>query len=78
MNFITKLIAQPSHRGALPTLRAAVDPEARGGDYYGPNGFKEFSGDPVKVQAKPHARNGDHARRLFDLSEEMTGVQFSL
>lgn len=42
--------------GALPTLRAAVDPLAQGGDYFGPDGFNSFRGYPVKI-ATSAARN---------------------
>ena len=43
------IVAQPAARGAWPTLRAATDPGARGGDYYGPDGFAEQRGHPVLV-----------------------------
>ncbi len=63
---------------ALTTLRAAVDPQAHGGDYYGPDGRGEFRGYPVKVQASFNAHNIWDARKLWDVSEELTGVNYSL
>jgi hypothetical protein len=44
-------IAQPAQQGALPTLRAATDPGARGGEYYGPDGWLEFKGYPHRVSS---------------------------
>jgi len=63
-------------RGALPTLRAAVDPQARGGDYYGPRGLFELMGSPKKVRTSSAAKNEGDARRLWQISEELTGVRF--
>ena len=63
--------------GATPALRAALDPEARGGQFYGPGGWMEFKGPTVLV--KPHRRGRDMglARRVWEVSERMTGVNFS-
>lgn len=75
IEFFTPLAPGPA-RGALPTLRAAVDPEARGGDYYGPRGLFELMGSPKKVRTSSAARNEGDARRLWQISEELTGVRF--
>jgi hypothetical protein len=64
--------------GALPTLRAAVDPFARGGDYYGPDGFNSFRGYPVKITPSPAAQNTADARRLWEISEHLTGVTYDV
>jgi len=69
-------LAQGPARGALPTLRAAVDPQARGGDYFGPRGLFELRGLPKKVESTQAAKNELDARRLWHLSEELTGVSF--
>lgn len=71
-----RFFAQTPPLGALPTLRAATDPEAAGGDYYGPRGFYEMRGYPTKVGTTPAAKNQDDARRLWQVSEELTGVAF--
>ena len=71
-----RFFAQTPPLGALPTLRAATDPEAAGGDYYGPRGFLEMRGYPKKVGAAPAAANDVDARRLWQVSEELTGVAF--
>lgn len=68
------VITQPPAGGALPTLRAATDPAAVGGDYFGPDSFNEFRGAPKKVGMTRAARNMDDAARLWALSEELTGV----
>lgn len=64
--------------GALPTLRAAVDPDVNGGDYYGPAGLGEMRGPPVKVDSNKRSRDKDVAARLWQVSEEMTGLRFDL
>jgi NAD(P)-dependent dehydrogenase (short-subunit alcohol dehydrogenase family) len=70
----TRLLGQPAHRGALPTLRAATDPTARGGEYFGPGGFQEVRGAPVRVDYARRAHDPEVARRLWAASEELTGV----
>jgi NAD(P)-dependent dehydrogenase (short-subunit alcohol dehydrogenase family) len=71
-----KLIFQSPAMGALPSLRAAVDPDARGGQYYGPNGAGERSGYPVLVDSNEASKNEKDARRLWEISEELTGVRY--
>jgi NAD(P)-dependent dehydrogenase (short-subunit alcohol dehydrogenase family) len=72
------LFAQKPPMGALPTLRAATDPDGRGNDYYGPKGFMEMRGYPVKVDRTDAAKNGNDARRLWQVSEGLTGVSFPI
>jgi NAD(P)-dependent dehydrogenase (short-subunit alcohol dehydrogenase family) len=74
--FLNTFFAQTPPMGALPTLRAAADPDADGGDYYGPKGFYEMRGYPVKVGTTPAAKNELDARRLWEVSEKLTGVSF--
>ncbi|WP_283634127.1 oxidoreductase [Mycolicibacterium poriferae] len=62
--------------GALATLRAATDPEVRGGQYYGPSGFRELVGHPVLVQSNRQSHDTDVQQRLWSVSEELTGVKF--
>ncbi|MGH3585559.1 MAG: SDR family NAD(P)-dependent oxidoreductase [Pseudonocardia sp.] len=68
--------AQPASMGALPTLRAATDPGARGGRYYGPDGFFEMRGHPTVVRSSRQSHDVDLQRRLWTVSEELTGVTF--
>jgi len=78
MGTFNRLAAQPAADGALPTLRAAVDPRVQGGDYYGPGGLMETAGPPVKVRANAQALDPDIAARLWSVSEELTGVRFGI
>ena len=62
--------------GALATLRAATDPGARGGQYYGPSGIRQLVGHPVLVQSSSQSHDAGLQRRLWDVSEQLTGVTF--
>jgi hypothetical protein len=63
-------------QGALPQLFAATSPEAKGGAYYGPDGFLEFRGYPHLAPVPPKANDAATARRLWDVSGQLTGVSF--
>jgi NAD(P)-dependent dehydrogenase (short-subunit alcohol dehydrogenase family) len=69
---------QPASMGALPTLRAATDPQARGGQYYGPDGLFEMRGHPTVVRSSAQSHDVELQRRLWTVSEELTGVTFPL
>ena len=75
---IGSLISQSAHMGALPTLRAAVDPSAKGGEYYGPDSPNERRGYPVLVSSSAGSHDEEVARRLWERSEELTGVKFKI
>ena len=74
--FFWQFIAQPPDMGALPTLRAAADPAAQNGQYYGPDGFGEQRGHPKVVKSSTQSHNEDIQRRLWTMSEELTGVTY--
>ena len=77
--FLTPLfgpLTQSAAMGALPTLRAASDPSATGGQYYGPDGFMETRGHPVVVESSDRSHDSDTQERLWAVSEELTGVSF--
>jgi NAD(P)-dependent dehydrogenase (short-subunit alcohol dehydrogenase family) len=68
-------VLNTSEQGALPALQAATDPEAQGGDYYGPYGFKETRGKTSGRAVKSkRARDEQLAARLWDKSIELTGI----
>lgn len=67
---------QPVAQGALPTLYAAVSPDARASGYYGPKGLGELRGYPGDAKVPPAALEQHVASRLWDLSEELSGVIF--
>lgn len=76
MGLATRFLGQPAARGALPVLRAATDPQAHGGDYYGPGGLGEGRGSPRKVRYAETAHDEQLAGRLWQVSEALTGVRF--
>ena len=73
-----RLLAQPAERGALPTLYAATAPGVAGGDYYGPDGPWEMRGSPRPVTAIPEAYDAEIGPRLWQVSEQLTGVHYKL
>jgi len=70
------LFAQSATMGALPTLRAATDPAARGGEYYGPGGWAQLKGYPVRVSSTGRSHDEEVQRRLWAESERLTGITF--
>jgi NAD(P)-dependent dehydrogenase (short-subunit alcohol dehydrogenase family) len=70
------MIFQSAAMGALPTLRAATDPDVRGGQYFGPDGFGEQRGNPKLVHSSSQSHDPDVQQRLWSVSEELTGVSF--
>ncbi|WP_103343210.1 SDR family NAD(P)-dependent oxidoreductase [Amycolatopsis sp. CA-126428] len=73
---VAPLFTQSSERGALPTLRAATDPAALGGQYYGPAGPGGYRGRPQVVASSPQSYDAAIQRRLWAVSEELTAVKF--
>jgi NAD(P)-dependent dehydrogenase (short-subunit alcohol dehydrogenase family) len=72
------LIFQSPRMGALPTLRAATDPTVRGGQYYGPGGFAEQRGYPIRVESSAKSHDEELQQRLWRVSEELTGVTYPI
>ena len=73
---VAGLFGQSAAMGALPTLRAATDPAAAGGEYYGPGGLAQFKGYPVRVSSTARSRDEVTQRRLWAESERLTGVTY--
>ncbi len=78
IEFLNSIFAMPQEQGALTTLRAAVDNDAKSGDYFGPNGWQEWRGYPVKVEPNDLAKDEKIAKKLWDVSEELTKVKFNI
>jgi NAD(P)-dependent dehydrogenase (short-subunit alcohol dehydrogenase family) len=76
MRLGNRLFAQSAEMGALSELYAAVDPAAEGGHFYGPGGIGEMRGYPKEVQPVGQAKDETIARRLWELSEDLTGVSY--
>ena len=72
-----KLLAQSEEKGSWPTLFAATE-DLPGGTYVGPDGFMEQRGNPKVVGSSGAARDEESARRLWEVSEELTGVRYAL
>jgi hypothetical protein len=78
MRVTNVLVAQSADKGALPTLYAATEPDLPGGSFIGPDGFQEARGYPKVVKARSAAYDTEAAARLWEVSEELTGVRFDL
>ncbi|WP_420031868.1 oxidoreductase [Streptomyces sp. cg28] len=71
-------LAQKPADGALPVLYAATEPGVRGGEFVAPGGKGELRGSPARVEAAPRATDAATGRRLWEVSERLTGVRFPL
>ncbi|WP_218036917.1 SDR family NAD(P)-dependent oxidoreductase [Streptomyces hyaluromycini] len=69
-------LLQSADRGALPTLRAATDPDVQGGEFYGPDGFLEGRGRPVRVKSSKKSHDAVLQHGLWAESERVTGVSY--
>ena len=74
--FWSNFIAQNADMGAEPTLRAAADPGVQNGQYFGPGGFGEQKGHPKVVDSSAQSHDEAIQRRLWTVSEELTGVTY--
>lgn len=71
---LTPLLSQKVEMWVLPTLRAAVDVDATSWDYFGPSWFMEARGFPKLVSSNEMSHNEENAKKLWNLSEQLTGV----
>ena len=76
LKVLSPLITQDDAAGALPTLYGATAPEAKGGEYIGPDGFQAFRGSPTVEQPRPQALDEAAGKRLWTVSEQLTGVVY--
>jgi len=75
---VVAVLSQEPPGGALPTLRAAVDPSVRGGEYFGPSRLFGTIGPPERARSSPRSRDTAAARRLWEVSEKLTGVSYGI
>jgi NAD(P)-dependent dehydrogenase (short-subunit alcohol dehydrogenase family) len=68
------LMTMSQAQGALPQIRASVDQKVKGGQYYGPH--RNMTGYPVLVKSNQASHNMADARKLWEMSEELTGISF--
>jgi len=74
---LTPFLWQEIDEGILPALYAATSPQAEGGAFYGPRGIYEAAGGGVATAKVPaRARNDADCRRLWEISEKLTGVSY--
>lgn len=73
---LVPVLFQSAAMGALPTLRAATDPDVEGGQYYGPDGLGEQRGHPKLVSSSAQSHDEELQQRLWSVSEELTGVHY--
>jgi NAD(P)-dependent dehydrogenase (short-subunit alcohol dehydrogenase family) len=76
VNMLIPFVAQSDDRGSWPLLYAATSPLAHGGGYYGPDGIGEVKGTPVEVKPRPQALDPAAGKRLWEVSESLTGVRY--
>ncbi|WP_409332141.1 SDR family oxidoreductase [Trujillonella humicola] len=69
-------IAGTPETAALPALLAATSADARGGRFYGPRRFGHISGPPAEQKLFSRLRSAEDARRIWQVSEQLTGVSF--
>jgi NAD(P)-dependent dehydrogenase (short-subunit alcohol dehydrogenase family) len=77
MKFIVNLIAMKAEQGALPILRAATEEDLKGSDFFGPTKMGELKGYPELVKASDYANNQAIAKKLWDVSAKLTGMNYS-
>ncbi len=73
---LISVLSQDAEMGALPQIRAAVDPDVKGGEYYGPSGFGEVKGYPERTSSSRASYSIEDARKLWEISEKLTGVKW--
>lgn len=78
LKILNILVAQSAAMGALPTLKAAIDPSVQPGNYFGPSGPGEMRGFPVEVHANKLAQDQNIAEKLWEVFEQLTGVTFNV
>ncbi len=73
---LAPLVAQSAQAGAEPTLYAALGEDILGGHYTGPDGWRQMKGKAVKVGSSAASRDPEAAKKLWEMSENMTGTRF--
>jgi NAD(P)-dependent dehydrogenase (short-subunit alcohol dehydrogenase family) len=76
MDLGNHLLGQSAAAGALPSLHAATAPGVEGGQYFGPDALFGSRGHPTAASFVRAARDPERARRLWEASEELTGIRF--
>ncbi len=77
-NFMNIFFSQEVDMGVLPQLRAAFDPNVKGGEYFSPEKFLHLRGYPIIKPSNRRSRNKKNAQQFWEVSEELTGVKYKL
>ena len=77
-NFMNIFFSQEVDMGVLPQLRAAFDPNVKGGEYFSPEKFLHLRGYPIIKPSSRRSRNKKNAQQFWEVSEELTGVKYKL
>ncbi len=78
LKILNVLVAQSGFMGAMPTLMAAIDPQAKNGGFYGPSGFAQQRGFPKLVSPNKLSQDEEIAQKLWSTSEELTNQPFNV
>ena len=73
---LSPFVMHPPKAGALPTLMAALGDDVKGGEYFGPQGFKEMKGKPGRAKARSLSKNVTIGKRFWEVSEELVGLKY--
>lgn len=76
IRFLNPIFAMTPVQGAMPSVYAATADDVKGGEYFGPDGWFEWRGGPTRVKSTKRSHDRDVAKRLWDVSEALTGVRF--
>jgi NAD(P)-dependent dehydrogenase (short-subunit alcohol dehydrogenase family) len=71
-----RAFTQDGQLGSLPQVRASVDPDVKGGEFFGPSGMFEMRGLPERVKSNGISNNQEVARKLWEVSGKLTGVEY--
>jgi hypothetical protein len=75
-NMVRPFLSHSAADGALPVLFAATSPQAKAGGYYGPAGLFELIGAPGPAVIGAHAKDLGVAKKLWEISEDLTGARW--
>ncbi|MDC1107224.1 hypothetical protein OAT16_10990, partial [Prolixibacteraceae bacterium] len=78
VKLLERFIFQNADEGAMPTLRALLDPYIEPGSFVGPDGFKELKGEPTVVDSSRVSKDMDVAKKLWEWSEQKLQITFDL
>jgi NAD(P)-dependent dehydrogenase (short-subunit alcohol dehydrogenase family) len=73
---LISIFTHPPEKGALPILYAALASDVKGGEYFGPQGYQEWKGEPGRAYSTPLSHDAQLGKRLWDESERLTGIGY--